>query len=223
MRQNSNMKCSFCGNELENGAQVCSICGVRVGGGRYDMGSKPTPPTPERYYKEPVVGNAEDRKRYKRQILPFKITAGIVNLAAYGAFFFVMVMGMIIAYDEDNVLFGYGPEIANINFYFFAVISVVVFVASLVLSILGFVLPAKGGLIASVINSSLIIIAVLSGAIPMSVLNDRLSRIYTIIYKESDAYIIYIGFMTFAVASIVLCLISLVLSIAGLTRKKPLA
>lgn len=217
------MKCSFCGNELENGAMVCSVCGVRVDGDRYDMGSKTAPSTPERYYKEPVIGNEEDRKRYKRRILPFKISAGIVNLAAYGAFFFVMVMGMIIAYDEDNVLFGYGPEIANVKFDFFAFFSVVVFAVALVLSILGFALPAKGGLIASVINSSLIILAVLSGAIPMSVLNDRLSRIYTIIYKNSDAYIVYIGFMTFAVASIVLCLISLVISMAGLTRKKPLA
>lgn len=163
----------------------------------------------------------QGRLNYKKRVLPFKITSAILNLIAVLAVAFSSLAA--IGFSSTGFSDIYAEEWVE-GFDTFGIIGVIAAVVGIILVILGFALPAKGGVACNLVNNIVLAAVSVWGVILASGLYSDVKEYSELVQyfggESQEAKNGAVGLMAFFIAPLIFAAISLILSVVGLTRKK---
>ena len=168
----------------------------------------------------PVQNDYMNKMMYKKSVLPFKIVAAIMNLIAL---FFITLIGLasigIGEAADDDYTFEIIREMTD-GYSTLGFVTLGFAAVMFILVILGFALPAKGGLVASFINivlgcTSAIWCIVLSAGV-----RSDLKEYFSIFGSNSEADNLMVGMMVVGVIALIFYFISFIMCIIGFCKKK---
>ena len=159
-------------------------------------------------------------KQYKRSVLPFKVTSGIMNLIAYFLLTIPVIISAALAVADSELDYEI-RRISEVNsFSPYGYIALILMFPMFIFLILSFALPAKGGVGVSLTNAMFSLLIEVWGIILVSSADNKFEKYYGRYYSDSDTHMVCVGMNAFYIIAGIFTLLALVFAIIGLCKKK---
>ncbi len=192
------MFCTYCGKELPDESRFCPSCGasMTVEEKKVEELHKPaywdsysTPNTEHNMSYNMHSGSGDDEyKRYKKQVAPFKITAGVMNLISLIPLVILALalIGVSLG-EEDFAIIKFLDSGLLESIGICGVVALVACVIVFIMGIVGIAVPAKGGVICNFIATVICGIVLIWSAMLNGQLASLAEETSTILFSESAA------------------------------------
>lgn len=234
------MFCTFCGRELPDDSKFCPSCGAslvneepKIEEPQTSSYQQPTEPQINSYqqpaYNTPYQGgyrpSVDPYTLYKKKVAPFKIIAAVCNFLALLplTILALAMIGVGTGTDEFEIIKLVDESLLN-SFMACGVVALIVCAIVFIMSIVGIVAPAKGGVTCSLISTIMCGFIIIWSSIVNAELISKSNEFDKLGFASESAQFISdmtIGLYVFIFAVGFFELISLIMCIIGLAIKKP--
>lgn len=223
------MFCSYCGKEMPDESRFCPNCGASLEKEVNYENSYAQPEYQQPVYQQPSYQQTQaspqnNYLKYKKRVAPFKIIAGVANLLSLlpMAILALAMIGVSTGEDDFEII-KFANESLLDKFAICGIACLLVCLILLIMGIVGIIVPAKGGVICSLITTAICIISLIWATIINIDLASIVSDINEYGFSTSSSEFISnmtLGLYFFIFGVAFLQLISLVMCIIGLAFKK---